>query len=101
VTGAATTAWGWLEQVNAEALGGHTDWRIASLTDIATLAPHGCPLVGPCFDPVFNVDGPDFMLATTTTIEPDLVWRGYFRYDGFSDHSAQFKKYPVVFWAVR
>jgi len=79
-----TTAWEWINQLNAESFAGHTDWRLpreAGLTptgdrelESILLEPFPCS-ASPCIDPIFGPTGPFlYWSATTTPANVDDVW---------------------------
>ena len=65
-TGALTTIWDWLVQVNAAGFAGFNDWRISSVPelDTITLAPYPCS-IHPCIDPVFSPTASTFYWSAT------------------------------------
>ena len=70
-SGAITTAWDWLEQVNAASFAGHADWRLAlpaELQSIIDLAQGFC--VGGtagCIDPVYGPTVAAYYWTSTTS----------------------------------
>jgi hypothetical protein len=79
-----TTAWGWIDQLNAENFAGHTDWRLPREAGISPtgdrelesilLMPSPCA-TSPCIDPIFGPTAPDlYWSATTTPANADDTW---------------------------
>ena len=56
----------WISQVNAEAFGGFSDWRIPTRQELATIHNGGaCQANTPCTDPIF---GPSLYVGFTSDL---------------------------------
>jgi hypothetical protein len=107
-----TTIWQWLNQLNAAGLGGHSDWRIpsvsrdggaAQLETIADTTAPGCRSGPPCVPALFNTGcspgcsvtgcsctAPDYYWsATTYAADPHGAW-GFYFFAGFVDFGNKF-----------
>ncbi len=87
LSGAVTTAWDWLNQLNASSFAGHNDWRLPSqagdntvgaekeLESIIDNSATGCGVGSPCIDPIFGTTVADaYFSATTITSSTSMVW---------------------------
>ncbi len=87
LSGAATTVWDWINQLNAASFAGHNDWRLPSeagdntvgaakeLETIIDQAATGCGTGSPCIDPLFGATAADaYFSSTTITTHTDMVW---------------------------
>jgi hypothetical protein len=87
LTGAPTTVWDWINQVNAAGFAGHSDWRLPSeagnnapsgakdLETVVDMTATGCGLGSPCIDPIFGPTIADaYFSATTITSSTSMAW---------------------------
>ena len=80
VSGAPTTMWDWVNQLNAANFAGHNDWRLPSeagnntpsgakeLETIVDMAATGCGLGTACIDPIFGATAADAYFSATTIV---------------------------------
>jgi len=112
-SGAKTTVWGWLNQLNAYGFAGHHDWRLAKESgfnpgerelETILLMPWPCttdPL--PCIDPIFGPTIADIYWSATTKgptgpTRPSDAWFVDFLHGNFGDSG---KWGPLYVRAVR
>jgi len=86
--GVPTTAWDWINQLNAANFAGHDDWRLLShagnntplaaveLEALIDLTAPGCGIDQPCIDPFFGPTAADAHFSATTINNPSgkMVW---------------------------
>jgi len=78
-----TTAWEWIDQLNADDFAGHGDWRLPREAGLSPtgdrelesilLAPNPCG-TSPCIDPIFGPTAPTLYWSATATSNPDDAW---------------------------
>jgi len=78
-----TTAWEWINQLNAESFAGYTDWRLPREAGLSAtgdrelesilLEPYPCGS-SPCIDPIFGPTAPFVYWSATTAGNPDDAW---------------------------
>ena len=73
--GAITTIWDWLEQVNGESFGGHTDWRLAVPSELQSIVDmtEGFCVGGTegCIGVIFGPTVAAYYWTSTTAVAPD------------------------------
>ena len=83
-----STAWEWIDQLNAESFAGHADWRLPREAGLSPagdrelesilLEPIPCS-TQPCVDPIFGpTAGALYWSATTTPASEDDAWFVHF-----------------------
>ena len=83
--GKAETVWDWLRRINgggnpsasSSGLGGHSDWRLANIKELASIINYGTfdPAVDPIWDGSACSSGcNDVTAAPCSCVAPDLYW---------------------------
>jgi hypothetical protein len=77
----AAGAYSWqeaLQYCEGLELGGHDDWRLPNLRELASIVEYG--RVDPSIDPIFGAGSLYYWSSTTHTLDAKNAWRVYFSY---------------------